>query len=157
MAKSIDKDKRYIILDTNIISCFSNKDLGNKILDVLREATGLGYGIAISDITLFEVINGAGLDTEVKMNSTLVGVDRFYIKKDILFAAAHLGGLYKSHGYQLDQFGTEDQIIAATAVMRNALVFTKNGRDFPQPMFKEIDRRMIEYKSKEYPDRSLNI
>ncbi len=149
--RAVDKTKRYIILDTCIISCFSNEDLGNKILDILREAVALGYGIAISDITLFEVINGTGLDTEVKMMETLKGVDRFSLKQDVLFAAAHLGGLYKAHDYRLDQFGTADQLIAATSITRNALVFTKNGKDFPQPMFKELDRRMIEYTSKEYP------
>lgn len=151
MAKTPDKNKRYIILDTNIISSFSNEELGQKILEILREAVALGYGIAISDITLFEVVNGTSVDTEIKMEQTLGGVERFYIKKDILLGAAHLGGIYKAHGLPLDQFGTEDQIIAATAIARNALVFTKNGRDFPPPMFKELDRRMIEYKSKEYP------
>jgi predicted nucleic acid-binding protein len=151
MTKPIDKTKRYVLLDTNIISSFSNEDLGNKLLEVLREVVVLGYGIAISDITFLEIINGTSVSTEQKMLQTLNGVERFYIKKDILIAAARLGGLYKDHGFRLDQFGIADQIIAATSVMRNCIIFTKNGRDFPQPFFKELDRRMIEYTNKEYP------
>lgn len=151
MTKPIDKTKRYVILDTCIISCFSNDELGAKLITLLNEVVALGYGIAISDITLFESINGTSVETEIKMEQILQGVERYYIKKDVLFAAAHMGGLYKAHNYQLDQFGIGDQIIAGTSVIRNALVLTKNGRDFPPPMFKELDRRMIEYTSKEYP------
>lgn len=142
---------RYIILDTNIISSFSNDDLGKKILDVLNEVIALGYGLAVSDITIFEANNGTTTETEVKMNEILGGFQSFEISKDILFGAAHIGGMYKAHNYQLDQFGVGDQVIAATSILRNAIIFTKNGRDFPQPLFKEIDRRMIEYTSKEYP------
>lgn len=145
------QQKRYIILDTNIISSFGNPSLGEKLLTVLKEAADLGYGTAISDITILEVINGTSAETESKMMGILEGIDRFSIETDILFAAAHLGGQYKAHELQLDQFGVCDQIIAATSIMRNAIVYTKNPRDFPAPMFKELDRRMLEYTSKEYP------
>lgn len=151
MTKPLDKQKRYILLDSNIISSLSNEDLANKILAVLKEAIDIGYALAISDITFFELLNGTTVPTEQKMILALSGVDRFYVKKDILVAAAHLGALYKAHDLQLDQFGLADQVIAATSVIRNCIIFTKNGRDFPQPFFKELDRRMLEYKSKEYP------
>lgn len=145
------REKRYILLDTNIISSFSNDELGAKIIAVLQEAVALQYGIAISDFTFLEIMNGTSVETEKKMADTLTGIERFFVKKDVLIASAHLGGFYKSHGLQLDQFGVGDQIIAATAVLHNCIIFTKNGRGFPIPFFKEIDRRMIEYTSKEFP------
>jgi predicted nucleic acid-binding protein len=145
------KEKRYILLDTNIISSLSNDDLGTKILAVLSEAVALGYGLAFSEITFLEIINGTSVETEIKMMGVLEGLESFYVRKDTLIAAAHLGGLYKDSKLPLDQFGVADQIIAATAILHNCIIFTKNGRDFPVPFFKELDRRMIEYTSKDYP------
>lgn len=151
MAPKINKDQRYILLDTNIISGFSNQILGEKILDVLREIHNLGYGIAISDLTYFELLNEASLEKEKKMIGALNGITRCYVKKNVLIAAAHLSSLYKEHGLQMTQFDNGDRIIAATAVLQNWIIFTTNGKDFPQPFFKEIDRRMLDYQSKEWP------
>jgi predicted nucleic acid-binding protein len=151
MSQKINKNQRYILLDTNIISSFSNENLGEKILLILREAVGYGYGIAISDLTYFELLNEASPEKEAKMVSTLNGVTRFYIKRDILIAAAHLGSFYKEHGLSPDQFDPGDKIIASTAVLHNCIIFTLNGRDFPQPFFREIDRRMLDYQNKQWP------
>ena len=151
MGQKINKNQRYIILDTNIISSFSNENFGEKILEVLREVVGYGFGIAISDLTYFELLNEASPEKEHKMISALNGVTRFFIKRNILIAAGHLGSFYKEHNLSPDQFNSGDKIIASTAILHNCLIFTLNGRDFPQPFFKEIDRRMLNYHSKEYP------
>lgn len=151
MTKKINKNQRYILLDTNIISNFSSNNLGEKILTILREVVDYGFGIAISDLTYFELLNEASPEKEHKMISTLNGVTRFYIKKDILIAAAHLGSFYKEHDLNPTQFDPGDKIIASTAILHNCIIFTLNGRDFPQPFFKEIDRRMLDYQNKEWP------
>jgi predicted nucleic acid-binding protein len=151
MSPKINKSQRYLLLDTNIISRFSNENFGEKVIAILREAAGYGYGVAISDLTYFELLNEASPETEVKMVSVLNGITRFYVKKDILIAAGHLGSFYKEHRLPPDQFDQGDKIIAATAILHNCVVFTLNGRDFPQPFFKEIDRRMLDYQSREYP------
>lgn len=151
MTKPIDKTKKYILLDTNIISSFSNENLGEKIIEVLKEVVSLGYGIAVSDLTYFELLNEAAVEKEQKMINTLNGVTRFYVKKDILIAAAHLASLYKEHKFPMTQFDACDKIIGATAVLRNCILYTINGRDYPQPFFKEIERKMLEYQSKEWP------
>lgn len=151
MSPKINKNQRYIILDTNIISGFSNEDLGSKILEILKEVADYGYGIAISDITYFEILNEASLDKEQKMVSVLNGISRFFVKKDIMIAAAHLGSFYKEHGLSPTQFDPGDKIIASTSVLHNCLILTMNGRDFPQPFFKEIERRMINYQNKDWP------
>jgi len=151
MTRPIDKNKRYILLDTNIISSLSNESLGQKIIEVLKEINSLGYGIAVSDVTYFELLNEATIKKEQKMVAVLNGITRFYVKQDILIAAAHLGSFYKEHGLPKDQFDACDKIIASTAVIRNCILYTINGRDYPQPFFKEIDRRMLDYQSKDWP------
>lgn len=147
----IDKNKRYIILDTNILSSFSNADLGNKIIDILREVVGYGYGIAISDITIYELVNESSFQKELQMTNTFAGISRYFCKRTELTAAARMAAFYKDHGLHMTQFEVGDRIIAGTSVVNNCIIFTLNGRDFPQPFFKEIERRMIDYTSKEYP------
>lgn len=151
MTQSIDKTKRYILLDTNIISSFSNESLGAKIIEVLKEIVSFDYGIAVSDLTYFELLNEASIEKEQKMITALNGVTRFYVKRDILIAAAHLGSFYKEHKFPMTQFDACDKVIAATAIVRNCLLYTINGRDYPPPFFKEIERRMLDYQSKEWP------
>lgn len=151
MSKSINKNQRYILLDTNIISSFSNESLGEKIISVIKEVVAFGYGLAISDITYYELLNEASIDKEQKMIAVLNGLTRYYVKQDILIAAAHLGSFYKEHNLPMTQFDSGDRIIAATALLHNCLIYTTNGRDYPQPFFKEIERRMLDYQSKEWP------
>lgn len=151
MTKPIDKTKRYVLLDTNIISSFSNESFGVEIIKVLREVFSLGYGLAVSDLTYFEILNEASMEKEQKMVNALNGITRFYVKLDVLIAAAHLGSFYKEHGLPMTQFDTCDRIIGSTAILRNCIIYTTNGRDYPQPFFKEIERKMLNYQSKEWP------
>ncbi len=147
----IDKTKRYILLDTNIISSLGNDSLGEKILDIVREVVAEGFEIAISDITYYELLTETSSKKEVEVFEVLNEVTRFYCKIQELIAAARIGSFYKDHGLQVLQFNLGDRIIAATSILHNCIILTKNGRDFPQPFFKEIDRRMLEYTSKQYP------
>jgi predicted nucleic acid-binding protein len=149
MAKWPKKDKRYILLDTNIISRIDI--LGTQLIEIIKELIGYGYGIAISEITIFELFNEVSVKKEVQIMNTLQGLVRFQVRKNTLVAAAHLASMYKDHKLPMDQFETGDRIIAATAVLGNCIIFTLNGRDFPQPFFKEIERRRFEYQSKEWP------
>lgn len=150
MAK-IKNNKRYIILDTNIISYFSKIECKEKILEVLRYAVSLGYGLAISDITYFELFNEIPVKKEQEMVSVLANISRIYVKKKILVAAAHLGSFYKEHNLPPEQFSPGDKIIASSAILTNSIIYTANARDFPTPFFKEIERKMIDYQNKEYP------
>jgi len=59
-----------------------------------------------------------------------------------LWASGRLGCLYNDEGIEV---GVGDQIIAATAILQNSIIFTCNGRDFPPPFFKELDRKLLTY------------
>jgi predicted nucleic acid-binding protein len=141
-----DKNKSYVILDTNIIQYFSNKDLAKSISDTLTEVVESGYDIAISNYTFFESIDGANRDTEVRRVEVIGKFARFSVTKSILIAAAHLGCLYNLESINYVDIG--DKIIGATALLRNSLIFTANGRDYPRPFFSEITQKEIISKNK---------
>lgn len=136
---------RNIILDTNVFSLLSNANLRPKFLDLLKEVVGLGYGIVICDIVLLELIQEASLEREIQIMNELGGVASLPITQEVIYASAHIASMYKDVGLELKQFSTGDRIIAGTAVMNNALILTLNGRDFPEPFFKELDRKHIDY------------
>lgn len=148
----MSKIARYIILDTNIISAFSNKSASEKIIEILKNVRGLNYGIAFSDYTLYEILCEATFEKEEIMIEALKGLRHYSVKKENLIAAAHLSSLYKDEGLQMTQINDGDRIIAATAIMTNSIIFTENGRDFPQPFFKELGRETLIYKGKNNND-----
>lgn len=135
---SFDKTKKYIILDTNIIEYFSNKDLGKKITSDLQKSVSDGYEIVISKFTFFESLDGANIKTEVARLDVLNNFPKFCITKNILIKAAHLSCLYKKEGCSIS---IGDKIIGATAWIRNAIVYTADGNDYPRPYFSELERK----------------
>ncbi len=148
-ATSRPADKRRIILDTNIISRLDGS-LGTRLFEVINEVVALGYGIAISDMTYMELLTGANSKQEKQIGDTLKGVDHYIATTQVFIAAAHMASLYKEL-HDLNQFEIGDRIIAGTAALNNAIIFTLNGRHYPVPFFKEIDRRKLEYENKGMP------
>lgn len=142
---SQQKPSRYIILDTCIIQHFANTELAICMLNILREVVSYGYGIAISDFTFFEMLNGATVAREIERLRVISGIKRYYVKKQVLIAAGHLGYLYQADGIQPSQIESGDKIIAATALLTGSVIYTTNIRDFPLPFFKELDRPKLEY------------
>jgi len=140
--------KNYVILDSNIIQYFNNELLASKILGILRDAIGDSYSLAISDFTFFELLNGSTIKKEQEMVIHLNGITRFYVKKTVLVAAAHLGCLYKEDGMDPGNIDIGDLIIGASAVLSGSYVFTANIRDFPVPFFKVELNKLIEYEVK---------
>ena len=141
----IKKDKQYVILDTCIIQYFGDKELAACILNDLREAQVAGYDFAISDFTFFELLDGASLEKEKQRIAALGGLSRYFVKKDILIVAAHLGCLYQQDSAHAD---IGDKIIAATSILFNSIIYTTNGRDYPRPFFNEIAKRYLKKHSK---------
>jgi len=140
---------RKILLDTNIISRLEG-NLGEKLLVVIGEVIKIGYDIAISDMTYMELLTGVDSKMEEKIANTLRGVDHYLVSTEVLIASAHIASLYKEL-YDLKQFEIGDRIIAGTAAMNNAIIFTLNGRHYPPPFFKEVDRRRLEYENRGMP------
>jgi predicted nucleic acid-binding protein len=140
-----NKPLRYLILDTCIFDHLGNSDLFPQIISLLRDALSKGYGISMSIYTLLELIDTASIENEVKATQAISGVKRFRINHTILVTAGHLGCMYKDDGIsKVPEKG--DKIIAATSVIHNALIFTTNGRDFPEPFFHTISKPLLTYR-----------
>lgn len=151
MTKPIRKNQSYIILDSNIIQYLKSDDLSDKILEFIYESTQMKYSISISDITFFELLNGISVKNEGEIIKLFKGITRFFVKKNVLVAAARLGCLYKEDGIDTKKIGVADLIIAGTSVLSNSYVLTANIRDFPNPFFDIELKKVIEYEDKKIP------
>lgn len=138
---------RYIILDTNIFQHLGNESLGKEILKVLEDAKDKDYGLAFSQYSILELVDTSSLDIEKKRLKTIQGFKQFKVDQGILYVAGRLGCLYKDDGLtEKQQPEKGDKIIGATAVVKNCLIYTTNGKDFPPPYFKEVGRHWLTYK-----------
>lgn len=146
--RKIDKSTRNILLDTNIVSFIENEEKRERIISILKEAVELGYGIAVSELVYFELLNEASIEKEYTIFTNLDGVPRFSISKKVAIVAGRLGSFYKESGIDPKQIESGDRIMAATSVLNNCVIFTANIRDFPAPFFKEMNRINLECKGK---------
>ncbi len=141
------KPLRYILIDTNIFTNLNNRQLNEQITYLLHDSFTKGYGFGISQFSIFELLDAASVENENKAMSLISGLKHFHITQGVLKAAAHLGCLYTEDDLDIKkQPEIGDKIIAASAILNNAVIFTLNGRDFPIPFFKEISRSLLNYK-----------
>lgn len=145
--KKTNKTLRYIILDTNIWQHLGNETLYPSIIEVLKDAISKNYGISLSQFSILELVDNANVEKEAKRLQVIKGVKQFRVKQNVLLVAGHLGSLYKEDGISDSQQPEKgDKIIGATAIANNCLIYTTNGKDFPPPYFKEINRHFLQYK-----------
>ena len=147
MADDVNSSK-YVILDSDVIVSFSsgNYEKSNEILNNLAIATERGYGLAISNISIFEMLNESNMETEEKRIEAIQFFKRFELDNKVLIAASHIGCLYKEANHTISSFGVK--IIAATAFLTDSLIFTLNGKDYPRPFFDELVKTYIKYEVK---------
>jgi hypothetical protein len=144
--KKTSKFERYILLDTCIFGHWDNVELSKQIFSLMEESVGMGYGLCLSNYTIFELLDTATYEEEVKAMNTITGLKQFKMNQSVLIAAGHLGWLYKEDGLDNGkQPESGDKIIGATSVLNNTLIFTTNGRDFPIPFFKVISTPLLRY------------
>lgn len=137
---------RDVILDSNIVQYLGTPGLEAKIVECLREAVTANYDLAISDISFYELLNAAPPSVESEIVNRLAGAKRFFVDKKTLVVASHLGCLYAAEKINEDKISVGDKIIGAAAVLFNALIYTANVRDFPQPFFRDVARKPLFYK-----------
>jgi hypothetical protein len=139
---------RYIILDTCIFEHLGNEELAQQIVYLLRDAVSKSYMPAMSIFTLLELIDTATIENEIKAMNAVGRIKRFPINQTVLVAAGRMGCFYKDDGID-KQPEKGDKIIAAVSVLNNAVVFTTNGRDFPEPFFRTISTPYLKYRKKD--------
>lgn len=142
-----NKFSRYILLDTNIFEHLGNSDLYPQIISILQDSISQGYGLSLSQYSIFELLDTASIENEIRAMNAIGGLKQFKISQSILIASGHLGCLYNEDGLENNkQPERGDKIIAGTSLINNTLIFTTNGRDFPRPFFKEISKPILKYK-----------
>ena len=114
-----------------------------------------GWGLALSDFTLFEALNEIPHEKEKKMYTILGKFPRFEVDLTNLVLASHLGCLYKDYLKEIGSIDkipeNGDKILAATSVRNNFPICTMNMRDYPYPFFEVILKETIKYERKRCP------
>lgn len=134
---------QFIILDTNIIQYSGNMPTSPEFLKYLSDLMKRGFGLAISDISIYEILRGATTSQEEKIFRTLGIFNTYYISQQVIIASARLYTLYRDEKIQVANIDDGDLIIAATSVLTGSLILTRNRRDFPFPFFEEAEIRTI--------------
>lgn len=138
--------KQKIILDTNLFSDLTDQHLVTPVVAYLVDLDKRGFGFAISDITLYELMRGQSSVNEKKRLSLLQAMFRYFLSPEVLFAAAQLDNLMKMENIQVNGVDHGDKFIAATAILSGSLILTADVRGFPWPFFHEIEYNPLIHK-----------
>ncbi|KKP48282.1 MAG: hypothetical protein UR39_C0001G0077 [Candidatus Woesebacteria bacterium GW2011_GWA1_33_30] len=135
-----------IILDTCILQYLSNKYLKGELGKYLLSLVGRGFGLAISDISISELLQDATLEQEKISSSTLSLFNRYPLNEDILIAGAQISTLYKIDNTKNNSISLPDKIIASASVLSGSLILTADVNDYPRLFFSEAEEKWILYR-----------
>jgi predicted nucleic acid-binding protein len=137
--------KNYeIIVDSNIVQYLGNKHLANTIADYLSSYSDIFY----SEISLGELTAGARRE-EIEEKMRIVSqMKPIPIEQSMLFLSGQLHTIYTKAKIPYQHISLADRIIAASAISRNATIYTADVNDFPRPFFQETDEHVISYQYK---------
>lgn len=140
---------QQVIVDTNVIRYISKKEIAPILLNYLKELISRGFGLSISAITQFEMLEGAPKEKEKDILAKLSLFKNYQIDFKVLVLSSWLSTLYnKESTIQNDQSSVADKIIASTAALTGSIILTADVNDFPRPFFKEVEEKLIIYKEK---------
>lgn len=139
-------EPRHILLDTNILRYIGTPEIIQNLLSYLVELQNKYVkSLAISQITIFELLDGIPVAKESKARETLSNFTRLLITEDILLIASNLSSLYKQEKIPVDQISVCDKLIAASAVLNSCYILTGDGNDYPRPFFVEVETKPVYY------------
>lgn len=140
--------KQTIIIDTNIMSYISEKETVGYVLSYLLELVQRGFSFAISDVTIYELLRGNKQEKEKRMLELLNPYFRYFLTVEVLIAAAQLDNIMKLEEIEVNRVDHGDKFIAATAILTGSIIMTANVRDFPWPLFHEVESKPIIFQDK---------
>lgn len=132
-----------ILLDTNIIQYAGNTPTNLEFLRYIIELQNRKFGLAISHISVFEILRNATIKQETEIFQILNIFYRYYLSEVVLIASARLSTLYREHCKLKGDIDYGDILIAATSILTNSLILTRNRKDFPFPFFIEAEVRTL--------------
>lgn len=137
-----------IILDTCILQYLSNTHIKPELNQYISELINRGFGPAISDISISELLQDATVEQE-KAGLSIIGLfNRYPLSESILIGAAQLSSLYKEAIETNIDISIGDKIIASTSVLSGSLILTADVNDYPRPFFWEAEEKWITYRKK---------
>lgn len=140
-----------IILDTCILQYFSDKYISSELRTYLIDLLGRGFGLAISDVSIMELLQDATVKRETEGMNSLKPFVRYNLLDNTLIAAAQLSTLYKRDKCH-DGISMADKIIGATAVLSGSLILTADINDYPRPFFSESEEKLVTYRKNNRPN-----
>lgn len=139
-----------VILDTCILQYIGNNKILGGMLAYLLDLVKRGFGLAISEISYFELLSGATIKQEKNAVDLLDKFTRYLVDLRVLVAASQLSTLYfhqcRSEERSVQDISLQDKVIASTAILTGSLILTANINDFPRPFFQEAEEKPIFYK-----------
>lgn len=148
--------QQYLILDTCVVQYLGTKEIKEQLLNYLIEVESRGFHYAISDFSIYELLQGVSASKESELQSRLQNFNRYAVETNILIAAAQIKTLYDMEKLPQTQISDGDKVIAATSILTGSSIVTANFNDFPRPYFVEMERQNILYKHKNV-DRLLPV
>jgi predicted nucleic acid-binding protein len=144
-ASPTDNPVQNIILDTCVLQYLSDKYMSLELLKFLLDLIQRGFGLAISDISIFELLQDATIKKENEGVDTLKLFGRYNLLENTLIASAQISTLYKSDRCH-DGISVADKIIGATAILSGSLILTADINDYPRPFFNEVEEKLLIYR-----------
>lgn len=141
-APTVPTPTQNILLDTNIIQYTGNAPTVNEFLSYLIELQGRNFGLAISDISVFEILRNTTIKQEQEIFALLKIFYRYFLSAEVLIASSRLSTLYREH-CKGDNIDYGDILIASTSILTNSLILTRNRKDFPWPFFIEAEVKTL--------------
>ena len=139
----------HILLDTCIIQYAASKETGPMFQQYLTELDSRGFPLAISEISVYELLQGTSATKEAELLQWLNSFNaRYLVDSNVLITAAQLRTLYDMEKVPQEQIGDGDKVISSTSVLTDSLICTANVNDFPRPFFYEAERKQIIYNHK---------
>ena len=138
-----------IILDTCIVQYTSDKFIGVDLLKYLVQLSQRGFGLAISAISIYELLSGTTEKQETDGLSILNLFKKYYFDDNLLLAASQLSTLYEKEKVPSQNISVPDKLIAATAVLTGSLVMTADINDYPRPFFDTAEEKLFFYTKKD--------
>jgi predicted nucleic acid-binding protein len=141
--------KQNIILDTNILFYLGDNNIKRELLNYLLELIRVGFGLAISKITITEIFSGIPRQKEQEASNILNVFIKYDIDDNVVITTSKISTIYKNcKDINTNQIDLADRIISSTAILTGSLIMTANINDFPRPFFSEKHEKIFFYKNK---------
>lgn len=127
--------KKYILIDTCVIQDAesSTRQKSEEVIEYLEGLAREGFSLAISEFTIYENLQGLWGKQATEAVKVLQSYEQKSVSQAVLVLASMLQGLY--HDERVDNVPDGDKLIAATCILENGYVLTRDHRDFPHPYF----------------------